>query len=99
PTARLPSNAGGCAALVVSDPRSAFVFASKLPPIVIGHLMLTAPCVTRHGPAAVAMMTSHRDAETQRTVLTLRLCVSAARDSERMIVTVRSSTRYCCVMT
>src|SRR2546426_3095234 len=53
-TVSTPSNAGGCAALVVSDPLNAVVFASKLPPIVIGHLMRTSACPARHVLAAEA---------------------------------------------
>jgi len=52
----LPSKACGCAALVVSDPLNAVVFALKLPPIVIGHLMLTFAWLARHGPTAIRVL-------------------------------------------
>ena len=54
-TARLPSNAREPLALAVTDPLSAVVFASKLPPIVIGQITRTSPGPTRHVSAATTV--------------------------------------------
>jgi hypothetical protein len=53
---RLPSNARDPRALAVTAPVSAVVFASKLPPIVMGQVTRTSPRPTRHvfGVATVA---------------------------------------------
>src|SRR5262245_18870762 len=59
-TARLPSNADEVLALAVTDPLSAVVFTSKVPPTVIGQVTRTALCSTRHsaGAASVAPVTA-----------------------------------------
>src|SRR5437867_404788 len=54
-TARVPSNAGEPLALGVTDPLSAVVFASKLPPTVIGQITCTSPCPTLHVFAATTV--------------------------------------------
>src|SRR5262249_7841500 len=59
-TAKLPSSAVDPAAPAVTDPLSAVVLASKLPPTVIGQITRTSPCCTRHvsGETAPARATS-----------------------------------------
>src|SRR5438270_470944 len=51
-TAKVPSSAGEPPAPAATDPLSAFVFASKLPPIVIGQTTRTSLWPARHVLAA-----------------------------------------------